>query len=120
MSIETLFSRGLEQKPLADKMRPVSLDDVVGQDHLLSEKGPLRRMLISGKVSSFILWGPPGCGKTTIARILADEVNLHFESLSAVFSGVSDLRKVFEAASNRRKIGKGTGNLPHRVDKGIG
>ena len=108
MSIETLFSRGLEQKPLADKMRPVSLDDVVGQDHLLSEKGPLRRMLISGKVSSFILWGPPGCGKTTIARILADEVNLHFESLSAVFSGVSDLRKVFEAASNRRKIGKGT------------
>lgn len=108
MSIDTLFSRGMEQKPLADKMRPTSLEGVVGQDHLLSPKGPLKRMLDSGKVSSFILWGPPGCGKTTIARILADEVNLHFESLSAVFSGVSDLRKVFEAASNRRKIGKGT------------
>ena len=108
MSIDTLFSRGMEQKPLADKMRPTSLEGVVGQEHLLSPKGPLKRMLDSGKVSSFILWGPPGCGKTTIARILADEVNLHFESLSAVFSGVSDLRKVFEAASNRRKIGKGT------------
>ena len=108
MSVDTLFSRGMEQKPLADKMRPSSLEGVFGQDHLLSDKGPLKRMLVSGKVSSFILWGPPGCGKTTIARILADEVNLHFESLSAVFSGVSDLRKVFEAASNRRKIGKGT------------
>lgn len=106
--MNTLFSLNLQQKPLADKMRPTSLDDVVGQDHLLSEKGPLRRMLLSKKVSSFILWGPPGCGKTTIARILADEVNLYFESLSAVFSGVSDLRKVFERALDRRKIGKGT------------
>ncbi len=108
MAIETLFSRSIEQKPLADRLRPTSLDDVVGQNHLLSEKGPLKRMLSSGRVSSFILWGPPGCGKTTIARILADEVNLHFESLSAVFSGVADLRKVFEAALNRRKMGKGT------------
>lgn len=108
MSAETLFSINMGQKPLADRLRPCTLEDVVGQNHLLSEKGPLKRMLSSGRITSFILWGPPGCGKTTIARILADEVNLHFESLSAVFSGVSDLRKVFETALNRRKIGKGT------------
>lgn len=89
-------------------MRPQTLADVVGQDHLLGEKGPLTRMIKSGRMSSFILWGPPGCGKTTIARILAQEVHLHFESLSAVFSGVSDLRKVFQEAQSRRRMGQGT------------
>lgn len=104
----TLFSTGLNQKPLADKMRPTKLEEVVGQHHLLDAKAPLRRMIETQKISSFILWGPPGCGKTTIARILADEINLHFEQLSAVFSGVADLRKVFESASQRRKMGQGT------------
>lgn len=103
----TLFDH-LTEKPLADRMRPQSLTDVVGQDHLLGEKGALRRMIASGRMSSFILWGPPGCGKTTIARILAQETNLHFASLSAVFSGVSDLRKVFQEAQNRRRMGQGT------------
>ncbi len=98
----------LADKPLADKMRPGHLTEVVGQDHLLAEDAPLARMIASGKMSSFILWGPPGCGKTTIARILAQEVNLHFESLSAVFSGVTDLRRVFQDAQNRRRLGKGT------------
>lgn len=106
--METLFSTEFVQKPLADKMRPQKMKDVVGQSHLLDEKAPLYRMINAQKVTSFILWGPPGCGKTTIARILADEVNLHFESLSAVFSGVADLRKVFEKALSRRRMGKGT------------
>ena len=105
--MNTLFEK-LTDKPLADKMRPQNLVDVVGQDHLLGEKGPLFRMIQSGRMSSFILWGPPGCGKTTIARILAQETNLYFESLSAVFSGVADLRKVFQEAQNRRRMGKGT------------
>ena len=105
--MSTLFEK-LTDKPLADKMRPVSLTDVVGQDHLLGEKGPLSRMIKSGKMASFILWGPPGCGKTTVARILAQETNLHFEALSAVFSGVADLRKVFQEATTRRRMGQGT------------
>ena len=92
---DTLFS-GTTIKPLADRLRPQNLNDVVGQDHLLSEKAPLMRMIKAKKLTSFILWGPPGCGKTTIARILAHETHLHFEALSAVFSGVSDLRKVLE------------------------
>ena len=105
--MSSLFEK-LTDKPLADQMRPQSLADVVGQDHLLGEKGPLARMIKSGKMASFILWGPPGCGKTTVARILAQETNLYFESLSAVFSGVADLRKVFDAAQKRRQMGKGT------------
>ena len=105
--MSSLFEK-LTEKPLADQMRPQKLTDVVGQDHLLGDKGPLARMIESGKMTSFILWGPPGCGKTTVARILAQETRLHFEALSAVFSGVADLRKVFDAAKQRRKMGQGT------------
>lgn len=95
-------------KPLADRLRPTSLEQVVGQDHLLAPKAPLMRMIKSGKITSFLLWGPPGTGKTTIARLLADATHMHFEQVSAVFSGVADLRKVFADAQNRRRIGKGT------------
>ena len=98
----------LNHKPLADQMRPENLNEVVGQNHLLGEKGPLGRMIQNQNLSSFILWGPPGCGKTTIARILADKTNLTFVQLSAVFSGVADLRKVFDEAKKRQMAGKGT------------
>ncbi len=105
---ESLFGDVLSSRPLADRMRPEELEDVVGQDHLLGEGAPLRRMIDSGHLSSFILWGPPGCGKTTIARILARKSSLHFVALSAVFSGVADLRKAFEEAARRRDCGQGT------------
>ncbi|MDG1826894.1 MAG: replication-associated recombination protein A [Henriciella sp.] len=95
-------------RPLADRMRPQSLSEVVGQDHLLGDEGAIGRMLQTGRLSSIILWGPPGVGKTTIARLLADETDLHFEAISAIFSGVKDLRAVFEAAEQRRNLGKGT------------
>lgn len=100
-------------RPLADRLRPRVIDDVVGQDHLTSrgEKGGggvLRRMVDQRKMSSIILWGPPGCGKTTLARILADHTDLHFEQISAIFSGVADLRKVFDSARLRRSQGRGT------------
>lgn len=95
-------------RPLADRLRPKTLDEVVGQDQLLAEGAPLRRMLKAGRLSSMVLWGPPGVGKTTIARLLAAETNLDFEQISAVFSGVADLRKVFERAEARRRAGKGT------------
>ena len=95
-------------RPLADRMRPASLDEVVGQDHLLGAGAPLRRMLAAGRLSSLILWGPPGVGKTTIARLLANEADLDFEQISAIFSGVADLRKVFDRAKARRATGKGT------------
>ena len=98
----------LNHKPLADQMRPNNLNEVVGQGHLLGEKAPLARMIQNQNLSSFILWGPPGCGKTTIARILADKINLTFVQLSAVFSGVADLRKIFDEAQKRRMAGKGT------------
>ena len=104
---DTLFSK-LNGQPLADKLRPHRLSEVVGQNHLLADKAPLMRMIKAKKLTSFILWGPPGCGKTTVARILAQETNMHFESLSAVFSGVADLRKVFEAAAERRRFGQET------------
>lgn len=104
-------SAGLEDdapRPLADRLRPKSLADVVGQDHLLAEGAPIARMLKAKRLSSLILWGPPGVGKTTIARLLARESGLEFEQISAVFSGVADLRKVFERAAARRKTGTGT------------
>ena len=94
--------------PLADRLRPQVLSDVIGQDHLLTGEGPIARMLASGRLASLVLWGPPGSGKTTIARLLAQQVGLHFEQLSAVFSGVADLRKAFEAAAARRRDGLGT------------
>lgn len=88
--------------PLADRLRPRALDEVVGQDHLVGPQGTLTRMLARGSLASLILWGPPGVGKTTIARLLADRAGLHFVQLSAVFSGVADLKKAFEEARARR------------------
>src|ERR1700722_12994629 len=95
-------------RPLADRLRPKTLDQVVGQDHLLKPEAPLGRMVAARRLASMILWGPPGCGKTTIARLLAEATVMHFEPLSAVFSGVADLRKVFDAARKRRVGGQGT------------
>jgi putative ATPase len=95
-------------RPLADRLRPQSLEEVVGQDHLLGPDGPIGRMVATGRISSMILWGPPGCGKTTLARLIAARSDMQFEPLSAVFSGVADLRKVFEAAKGRRSVGRGT------------
>ena len=95
-------------RPLADRLRPNRLDEVVGQDHLLGPDGAIGRMVAARRLASMILWGPPGCGKTTIARLLADVTAMHFEPLSAVFSGVADLRKIFDAAKKRRVGGQGT------------
>ncbi|WP_206934717.1 replication-associated recombination protein A [Roseococcus thiosulfatophilus] len=103
----SLFA-GQAPRPLADRMRPAHLHEVVGQDHLLGPEGPLGRMVAAGALSSLILWGPPGTGKTTIARLLAEVSDLHFEAISAIQSGVVELRKIFEAARRRREGGQGT------------
>lgn len=102
---------GLEKgapRPLADRLRPRTLAEVTGQDHLVGPDGKLTRLLKGGRLPSLILWGPPGCGKTTIARLLAGETNLVFEQLSAIFSGVQDLRKAFDKAKLNREQGRGT------------
>ncbi len=95
-------------RPLADRLRPQTLGQVIGQEQVLGPDAPLGAMLASGSLSSLVLWGPPGVGKTTIARLLADETDLHFVQISAIFTGVPELRKVFEAARMRRQNGKGT------------
>lgn len=105
--MSTLFASDAP-RPLADRLRPHGLDEVVGQDHIIKNEGPLARMLAAGRLSSIIFWGPPGCGKTTLARLLAGKAGLHFESVSAVLSGVADLRKVFETAEKRHAMGQGT------------
>ncbi|MEO1474873.1 MAG: AAA family ATPase, partial [Pseudomonadota bacterium] len=95
-------------QPLADRLRPATLAEVVGQDHLVGDGASLRRLLNAPQFPSIILWGPPGVGKTTIAKLLAHETALEFEALSAVFSGVKDLRAAFDRAEARRQTGKGT------------
>lgn len=101
-------AKGGGPRPLADRLRPSALDQVIGQEAVLGPDGPLGVMLASGSLGSLVLWGPPGVGKTTIARLLADETDLHFIQISAIFTGVTELRKVFEAAKMRRQNGKGT------------
>src|SRR5690606_14196214 len=95
-------------RPLADRLRPRNLSEVVGQEHLTGPDGALTRMIASGSLGSMIFWGPPGTGKTTVARLLAGETSLGFEQISAIFSGVADLKKVFEAARLRRSNGRQT------------
>lgn len=103
-----LFDQEGPPAPLAERLRPTSISEVVGQEHLTGPHGAIGRMLAAGKLSSMILWGPPGTGKTTTARLLADAVGLRFEPLSAVFSGVADLKKAFAAAEDHARTGQAT------------
>ncbi|HTI31765.1 MAG TPA: replication-associated recombination protein A [Sphingomonas sp.] len=103
-----LFAAPPPPAPLADRLRPHALDEVVGQAHLTGPDGAIGRMVAAGKLASMILWGPPGTGKTTIARLLADAVGLRFEAISAVFSGVADLKRVFAAAKDAATLGQRT------------
>jgi putative ATPase len=105
---ESVPSLADASRPLADRLRPASLREVIGQDHLLGVGGPLGRIAAGEAPRSMIFWGPPGTGKTTVARLMANRTGLHFEQLSAIFSGVQDLRKVFEEARDRRRFGQGT------------
>ena len=98
----------MTSRPLADRLRPRALAEVVGQDHLLAPDAPIGRMVAAKRLASLILWGTPGCGKTTIARLLADAVGMYFEPVSAVASGVAEMRKIFEAAGGRRATGQST------------
>ncbi|SPF77784.1 replication-associated recombination protein A [Pseudoprimorskyibacter insulae] len=105
---ETAMVGATGPRPLADRLRPKTLAEVIGQQHVLGPDAPLGTMLANNALSSLIFWGPPGVGKTTIARLLAHETDLHFVQISAIFTGVPDLRKVFEAAKHRRANGQGT------------
>ncbi len=91
--------------PLADRLRPKSLDEIVGQDHLTGPEGAIGRMVAAGRLASMILWGPPGTGKTSVARLLADAVGLRFVAVSAVFTGVADLKKIFADARTAARAG---------------
>jgi putative ATPase len=106
--LESAGMGGAAPRPLADRLRPQRLADVTGQDQIVGPDGTLTRMLASGRLQSMILWGPPGSGKTTVARLLAQETALEFEQMSAIFSGVAELRKAFDRAKARRDVGRGT------------